>query len=53
VTIPAAFAISKRVRTDATPRSLNLAVRLTAQLHFRYGVLFAAGLVIRAVIDRI
>jgi 1,4-dihydroxy-2-naphthoate octaprenyltransferase len=51
-TIPAALAISKRVRTEATPPSLNPAVRLTAQVHFRYGLLFAAGLVIRAIIDR-
>lgn len=53
VTVPAARAIATRVETDPTPPSLNGAVRLTAQLHFRYGLLFAAGLVIRAFIERI
>jgi len=53
VMAPAAFYIARLVRTTGDAMALNRSVRLTAQLHFRYGLLFTAGLVIRAAIDRI
>ncbi|HRA48433.1 MAG TPA: hypothetical protein PK819_10245, partial [Thermomicrobiales bacterium] len=53
VTIPAALQITRLVGTpEVTPSQLNVAVRQTAALHFRYGLLFAAGLVFRAIIEQ-
>ena len=50
-TIPAAGALIQLVRTNIDAKSLNMSVRATAQLHFRFGLLFTLGLVIRAAID--
>ena len=53
LTIPSAVALYQLVRTNTDAYSLNMSVRGTAQLHFRYGLLFSLGLVIRAFIERL
>ena len=53
VLAPAARTVLQMVRRTGDLASLNRAVRLTAQLHFRYGLLFAAGLLIRVIVERI
>jgi 1,4-dihydroxy-2-naphthoate polyprenyltransferase len=51
LTVPAAAALIQLVRSNANAQSLNASVRGTAQLHFRFGLLFTLGLVIRAVVE--
>jgi 1,4-dihydroxy-2-naphthoate octaprenyltransferase len=51
--VPAALQVIQLVRGSTDVGVLNTGVRLTAQLHFRFGLLFAAGLVIRALIERL
>jgi 1,4-dihydroxy-2-naphthoate octaprenyltransferase len=50
-TIPAAGALIQVVRSNTDAASLNMSVRATAKLHFRFGLLFAVGLVIRAAVE--
>jgi len=53
VSAPAALALIQLVRTNADAKSLNMGVRGTAQLHFRFGLLLTTGLVIRTIIERL
>lgn len=50
---PAAYTVVQIVRTKRDVPTLNTAVLLTAQLHFRFGLLLTAGLLVRALIDRL
>jgi 1,4-dihydroxy-2-naphthoate polyprenyltransferase len=52
-TAPAALALIQLVRSNADAKSLNMGVRGTAQLHFRFGLLLTAGLVVRTIIERL
>jgi 1,4-dihydroxy-2-naphthoate octaprenyltransferase len=52
-TVPSALALIQLVRANADVKSLNMSVRATAQLHFRFGLLLAIGLVMRAAIERL
>ena len=51
--VPSALALIQVVRSNADVKSLNMSVRGTAQLHFRFGLLLTLGLVIRAVLERL
>jgi 1,4-dihydroxy-2-naphthoate octaprenyltransferase len=50
---PTAVSLIRLVFSAAEGRSLNVALRKTAGLHFRFGLLMTAGLLIRATIDRL
>lgn len=50
VVAPAAVALVRLVRTHSDVPTLNQGVRLTAQLHFRFGLLLTLGLLVRAFI---
>ena len=50
---PAAFGLVRLVFSAAEGRALNVALRKTAGLHLRFGLLMTAGLLIRATIDRL
>ena len=52
-TAPHALRLSGIVSRSTEPVELNRAVRLSAQLHFRFGLLLALGLLIRAALDRL
>jgi 1,4-dihydroxy-2-naphthoate octaprenyltransferase len=52
-TAPLALYVSGIVRRSTTVADLNASVRLTAQLHFRFGLLLTGGLLIRAALDRL
>ncbi len=51
--VPAAWKLVQLVRRHQDIPALNLGVRLTAQLHFRFGLLMTAGLLVRAFIERL
>lgn len=48
--VPAAVALSRYVIAAPAPEALNPGVRRTAALHFRFGVLLTAGLIIATVL---
>lgn len=48
-----ALALIRLVFSSAEGRALNVALRKTAGLHLRFGLLMTAGLLIRATIDRL
>ncbi len=52
-TVPAALHVVRLVQREREREPLNVGVRLTAQLHFRFGLLLTCGLLIRALIDRL
>lgn len=53
VCAPTALALIRLVFSAAEGRALNVALRRTAGLHLRFGLLMTAGLLIRATIDRL
>ena len=53
LTAPAALATARLANAKGDTVSLNLCVRKTAQLHFRFGLLMTGGLLLRAIIDRV
>ena len=53
ISIPLAITVTRLARSEGDKLALNLCVRKSAQLHFRFGLLLAGGLLLRAVIDRI
>jgi 1,4-dihydroxy-2-naphthoate octaprenyltransferase len=52
-TIPAARNLVRAVRTAGDAAALNMSVRGTAALHFRFGLLLTAGLVVRAALEQL
>lgn len=50
---PSAWKLVQLVRSTEDISKLNLGVRLTAQLHFRFGLLITFGLLLRALIERL
>jgi 1,4-dihydroxy-2-naphthoate octaprenyltransferase len=53
VSVPTALSLIRLVFSAAEGRALNVALRKTAGLHLRFGLLMTVGLLIRATIDRI
>jgi 1,4-dihydroxy-2-naphthoate octaprenyltransferase len=53
LTAPAALALMRSIRSTTDANALNLAVRGTASLHFRFGLMLTIGLVIRAALEQL
>ena len=53
VSAPLAVYVTGVVRRSTSAADLNSSVRLTAQLHFRFGLILTGGLLIRAALDRL